>query len=235
MELEALAIVWGIKHNHHYLFGHPFKVVTDHHALCHLMKLKNPTNRLAQWILKLQEYDFTVEFKSGKLHTDADTLSWDPLPLHEGQETHDDDAFLFSLFSQTDLAKAQGDYVDLRALKNKLHDNPQALQHKHFMVLHDVLCKIKPTKGPSTLLSVVPPTLVGEVLHQFHNDKGCHLGFHKTLAQILQSFYCAGVHSSVQEASSLDHLNETLPYFVLIYILFIDYYCFLFYLSKTCE
>lgn len=33
MELEALTIVWGIEHNHHYMFGHPFKVVMNHHTV----------------------------------------------------------------------------------------------------------------------------------------------------------------------------------------------------------
>lgn len=75
-ELEAFTIVWGIEQNCHNLYGCPFKVVIDHHDLCHLMKLKNPTNRLAQWILKVQEYNFTVEYKSGKLHADASDLAW---------------------------------------------------------------------------------------------------------------------------------------------------------------
>lgn len=68
-ELEALAIVWGIDHNYHYLFGW-FQVVTDHHALCSLMKLKNPGNRLACWVT----------------HLNADSLSHNPLPLHDEGE-----------------------------------------------------------------------------------------------------------------------------------------------------
>lgn len=43
-KLEALAIVWKTDHNCHYLFGHPFELVADHHTLCSLMKLKNPSN-----------------------------------------------------------------------------------------------------------------------------------------------------------------------------------------------
>lgn len=33
----------------------PFQVVTDHHGLCSL-KVKNPSNRLAQWIMKFQVF-----------------------------------------------------------------------------------------------------------------------------------------------------------------------------------
>lgn len=50
-----------------------------------------------------------------------------------------------------------------------------------------MLCQTKPMTGPSTPLSVIPLTLVGEVQQQCHDDEGCHLRFQKTLAEILQS------------------------------------------------
>lgn len=36
MDLEALAVVWAIDNNWHYLFGRPFIVVMDHHLLYYL-------------------------------------------------------------------------------------------------------------------------------------------------------------------------------------------------------
>lgn len=57
MELEALAVVWAIDHNQHYLFGQLFTVVMDHHLLSNLCWMKDPCIRIARWIMNLQEYD----------------------------------------------------------------------------------------------------------------------------------------------------------------------------------
>ncbi|CAC5358979.1 Retrovirus-related Pol polyprotein from transposon 297,Retrovirus-related Pol polyprotein from transposon 412 [Mytilus coruscus] len=75
IEKEALAIVWAVDHFCQYLYGHKFTVITDHNPLRWLMTVKNPSGRLARWSLALQEYDLTIEYRSGKLHGNADGLS----------------------------------------------------------------------------------------------------------------------------------------------------------------
>jgi len=83
-ELELLAAVWGMAYSSHLpylILLRPVIIVTDHHALCWIHNIKHHSRRLTRWALKLAEFDYSVVYKKGSKHQDADCLSRNPV-LH---------------------------------------------------------------------------------------------------------------------------------------------------------
>ena len=85
LDKEALAIIFGIKRFHQYLYGHHFKILSDHEPLQHLFNEHAATPPLAsariqRWALILGAYDYEITYKSGAEHGNADMLSRLPLP-----------------------------------------------------------------------------------------------------------------------------------------------------------
>ena len=76
-EKEALALVWSLDIFRHYLCK-KFKVVTDCRSLTYLVKNLANT-RIARWILRLQEFDFVIQHRAGRLSSDCDGLTRQPL------------------------------------------------------------------------------------------------------------------------------------------------------------
>lgn len=74
-EKELLGIVWAVKYFRPYLYGKKFKIKTDHRPLTWLMSLKDPNSKLMRWRIKLDEYDYEIEYKKGTLNSNADALS----------------------------------------------------------------------------------------------------------------------------------------------------------------
>lgn len=75
IELELLAIFYGITYFEPYLYGRYFLVRTDHKPLVYLFNLKNPSQRLLRIRLELEEYKFTIEYIKGTQNVVADALS----------------------------------------------------------------------------------------------------------------------------------------------------------------
>lgn len=85
IEKELLAIVWGTKYFRPYLYGRKFKIQTDHKPLNWLMSLKEPNSKLVRWRLKLEEFDYDIEYKAGKINSNADALSRIPIKVNTSE------------------------------------------------------------------------------------------------------------------------------------------------------
>ena len=74
-ELEALGVVWAVKHFRPYLYAHSCDVYTDHEALKALLNTPHPSGKLARWGMALQELDLHIHYRPGKRNANADALS----------------------------------------------------------------------------------------------------------------------------------------------------------------
>lgn len=72
-------------------------VVTDNNSLYSLCKLKDSCNRIARWIIKLQEYDYSIKYNSSNINLLPDCLSFYVQPLLRGDSDCDNEALIFTL------------------------------------------------------------------------------------------------------------------------------------------
>ena len=86
LDKEALAIIFGVKKFHQYLYGRKFSIQSDHKPLQYLLGETRgvpamASARIQQWALTLSAYDYTIIYKPGAKMANADALSRLPLPV----------------------------------------------------------------------------------------------------------------------------------------------------------
>ena len=82
IEKEMLALSFGLEMFHHYTYGRHVSVDTDHKPLVAIVTkpLSKAPKRLQALLLRKQEYNYMLTYKSGKSIPVADDLSHSPLP-----------------------------------------------------------------------------------------------------------------------------------------------------------
>ena len=78
-ELETLVTVEAVKRFRNLLHGKHFILVTDCDARCPIWSKRDLNPRIVRWWLLMQEYDFEVQHKLGKLTAHVDALSRNPV------------------------------------------------------------------------------------------------------------------------------------------------------------
>ena len=84
LEKEALAIVFGVRKFHQYLYGRLFELKTDHKPLTYIFNERKgipvlSSGRIQRWALALGAYCYTITYKDGKSNVCADAMSRLPL------------------------------------------------------------------------------------------------------------------------------------------------------------
>jgi len=82
---ELLAVVYGLKQFRQHLLGRPIIIRVDHAALTWLRRTAEPLPQLARWLTFIECFDYQVVHRSGKKHSNADTLSRRPEPEAENE------------------------------------------------------------------------------------------------------------------------------------------------------
>ena len=61
-------MVFSVKKFRHYLNCNPVVFFVDHMTIKYLVNKPELSGRLARWVLLLEEFDYTVEYKLGRMH-----------------------------------------------------------------------------------------------------------------------------------------------------------------------
>lgn len=72
---ELLAIVWAVSHYRLFLYGRQYLIVTDHKPLTNMFNVNDPSSRLMRSRIKLEDYDYKIVYKAGKINCNAEALS----------------------------------------------------------------------------------------------------------------------------------------------------------------
>lgn len=168
-ERELIGLVQAVRHWRPYLWGHHFVVRTDHYALKLMLDQRLSTVPQHKWISKLFGFDFSVEYRPGRLNVVADALS------HREPALHTISAPTFHMFN--DLCAELQDDEDLRLLRDSIIDTRGAPWWvREGLILHGSHVFI-----PASLHAL--PT----VLQMAHTK--AHEGVQKTLQMVCLDFF----------------------------------------------
>ena len=80
LDKEALAIVFGVRKFHQYLYGRQFTILTDHKPFERVFNPHKTTPQMAaariqRWALILAAYTYNIQYKEGSQNANADAFS----------------------------------------------------------------------------------------------------------------------------------------------------------------
>ena len=212
IEKETLAIVHACRKFHHFIFGQPVTVESDHKPLQSIFSkgLHKAPMRLQSMLLRLQPYDLTVKYVPGKDIPLGDTLSRANLPDNtpnlEPEVINMVDHIAITPSRYAELQQATADELSQLAT-TILGGWPDTKVETHVSIreywayrdelsVHDGVMY----KG---MRFVVPPSMRRHMLSQVH---GSHLGIVKCKSRAAEAMFWPGMNSQIE-----DMVNDCSP------------------------
>ena len=113
IDREALGIYWAVKKFYPYLYGRTFTLVTDCQPLTSIFSPSKSipattAARVQRYALYLSGFDYDIEYKNTKRHTNVYGLSRLPVPVKEtGGEISEEEVFFASQLEQLPVTSAE--------------------------------------------------------------------------------------------------------------------------------
>lgn len=209
-EKECLAVVWGIQKMRPYLEGYHFRVITDHQSLKWISTLESPTGRIARWSLYLQQFDYEIVYRRGKLNKVADALSRNPLPTDptELSEAPLEETIIVASLKLTDPWYTR--------ILNGIKERPD--RYPEYCLRDDKLYRhmhhsLNYAERDDAWKLCIPESMRERILEENHDAPTAgHLGITKTVARISRRYFWPRMHADVAKyVRSCDKCQEFKP------------------------
>ena len=191
-ELEALGVVWALKHFRAYLWGHRCTVFTDHAPVRSLLYNTRATGKLARWADAIAEFDIEICYKPGHQNANADALSRSPI-----QSTEEDSSLEVAQVATVNgmtaseedkelIALQKADPILLPIIDSLLKD--EANNDPKFVLIDGLLYFSVGNEG-NRLRICVPAAKKEELMQKYHSGPFAGHFSHKALYRVLSQWY----------------------------------------------
>ncbi|GFV16158.1 transposon Tf2-9 polyprotein [Trichonephila clavipes] len=170
-------VVESLKKFRIYVLGTSFKIITDCDALVKTLSKKELIPRIARWALYLQEFNYTIELRTGSKMAHVDALSLSPHCMLIQNSVH------------LQFLKAQQADDQITTIKTLLETTP----HDNYIVKNKLLYK---TVNGNDLL-VVPDEMQANIIKTAH-ERG-HFTVLRTQDLVSKDFYFPRLKDKVEK------------------------------------